>query len=131
MWVISFLKSWGLASHEPASTYALSALPTGTAKGLSELYSAVVMVKPITSDVLALKMRGERTKNGCTSRISRPICGLQSIQMMSWRSGTQGLRFLAATGVAATNAQPRVFPSWPSARRRGALNHRAPSVVPG
>jgi len=33
MWVISFLKSWGLASHEPASTYALSALPVGKASG--------------------------------------------------------------------------------------------------
>lgn|GEM_PF-5446463 len=80
------------------------ALPAATAKGLSALYPAVVMGKPITSEVFALKMRGDSTRKGCTSRISRPTCGLQLIQMMSRRSGTQGARFLRITALAATTA---------------------------
>ena len=36
---------------------------------------------PLTSDVRSLKARGESTTNGWTSRISRPACGLQSIQI--------------------------------------------------
>ena len=66
------------------------AVPTGMANGLSALYSAVVMGNPMTREVLSLKIRGERTKKGWTLRISRPDCGLQSIQIMVWRSGTQG-----------------------------------------
>jgi len=106
------------------------ALPTVTAKGLSELYSAVVIGRPMTSDVFSLKMRGESTRNGWTSRISRPTCELQSIQMMSWRSGTQGLRLPAAAGLATTNVRRPASVSWPFARRRGALHRTQPGVVP-
>jgi hypothetical protein len=42
------------------------------------LYAAVVVGNPMTSEVFSLKMRGERTKNGEMSRISRPTCGLQA-----------------------------------------------------
>ena len=61
--------------------------PIVTVEELAAL-NAVVMGKPIASDVFSLKVRGESTRNGWTSRISRPTCGLQSIQMMSCRSGT-------------------------------------------
>lgn len=47
-------------------------------------------VTGLTRDVILLKFRGERTRNGCTSRISCPAWGLQSIQMMSLRAGTHG-----------------------------------------
>src|SRR6185437_8199562 len=66
--------------------------PNFTANGLVSLQVSVVMGKPITIPVLSLNPRGDRTTKGCTSFISRPACGLQSIQSISRRSGHQDFR---------------------------------------
>ena len=90
---------------------------TSRANGFPSLFKLDVMGKPMTMLVRALNARGDRTSIGCMSRISRPACGLQSIQMMSPRSGTQ-LR----GGLRATVTSPR--------RRRGPtpqIRHRASS----
>ena len=81
------------------------------------------MGRPMTSEVFSLKARGERTRKGWMSRISRPTCGLQSIQMMSCRSGIHVLRLLLAVFVAVTNAQPPAFVQCSSVRRRAAWGH--------
>ena len=62
---------------------------TSSANGLPRLDRLDVIGRPITMLVRALNAFGDRTSIGRMSRIWRPTCGLQSIQITSPRSGTQ------------------------------------------
>src|SRR5689334_1471897 len=60
------------------------------------------MGRPITKEVRSLKFLGDRTRNGCKSCISLPAWGLQLIQIISCRSGTQSCFTLLSDRVGVT-----------------------------
>ena len=63
-------------------SYASNRVPKMSWQSSSLLIARIIM-SYLKRDVIALKFWGDNTKNGDTSRISRPACGLQSIQITS------------------------------------------------